>query len=128
MTTDTPAAPPTPEQTALLDFLLRVPFTEREQIVASRDRFLCRASCTCGCASFTAHLDGIDCRGGDWKLPPEATSLDEAAEDPIEVLLFGCEQGLHVEVVDHRSGTARPLPSPDQLALIVDPNADGAWG
>ena len=124
---DSPAGPPTPEQTALLDFLLRVPFAERDQITATRDRLLFKPSCTCGCPSFSAHLDGIECDGGDWKLPPEATTLDEDDENPIEVLLFGCQQGLHVEVVDNASRKGLPLPSPSELALIVDPNA-GAWG
>ncbi len=125
---ETPAGPPTPEQTALLDFLLRVPFTERAQILATRERLLFKSNCTCGCPSFSAHLDGIECTGADWKLPPEATSLEDRDADPIEVLLFGCEQGLHIEVVDNLGRKGLPLPSPANLTLITDPNVDGAWG
>lgn len=123
---DAAAAPPSPAQAALLDFLLGVPFTQRAEILEHRERFLYRSSCTCGCPSFTAHVEGLECQGRDWKLPPEAATFDEA--NPIEVMVFGCEQGLHVEIVDHLARKGLPVPSPDDLKLLVDAQADeGKW-
>jgi hypothetical protein len=114
---------PTPEQLALLDFLLSTPFDGRDELLKYRLRLRFRSYCDCGCPSFSAHVDGVECSGRDWKLPSDASTLDPTGANPIDVSLFRCEKGVHVEVVDHLDRPSIRLPAPSELTLLNEDRA-----